>query len=128
MNLHHFSSLIFRLYSLLLVVTGWGIFYFDDFTQMGVFFNAYVGRAQSLHDFVTTSAITDNFWLWLTAIVFCMPVRKTVATLFDRHVANRRFKTKMVFATRTLLSVVLFVASVALLVGATNNAFIYTRF
>ena len=125
---YHFSSLIFRLYSLLLVVTGWGIFYFDDFTQMGVFFNAYVGRAQSLHDFVTTSAITDNFWLWLTAIVFCMPVRKTVATLFDRHVANRRFKTKMVFATRTLLSVVLFVASVALLVGATNNAFIYTRF
>ena len=124
----HLSSLIFRLYSLLLVVTGWGIFYFDDFSQMGVFFNAYVGRAQSLHDFVTTSALTDNFWLWLTAIVFCMPVRKTVATLFDRHVANRRFKTTMVFATRTLLSVVLFVASVALLVGATNNAFIYTRF
>ena len=125
---YHFSSLIFRLYSLLLVVTGWGIFYFDDFSQMGVFFNAYVGRAQSLHDFVTTSALTDNFWLWLTAIVFCMPVRKFVATQFDRHVANRRFKTKMVFATRTLLSVVLFVASVALLVGATNNAFIYTRF
>lgn len=126
--IHHLSSLIFRLYSLLLVVTGWGIFYFDDFSQMGVFFNAYVGRAQSLHDFVTTSALTDNFWLWLTAIVFCMPVRKFVATQFDRHVANRRFKTTMVFATRTLLSVVLFVASVALLVGATNNAFIYTRF
>ena len=121
-------SLIFRLYSLLLVVTGWGIFYFDDFSQMGVFFNAYVGRAQSLHDFVTTSALTDNFWLWLTAIVFCMPVRKFVATQFDRRVANRRFKTTVVFATRTLLSVALFVASVALLVGATNNAFIYTRF
>ena len=124
----HIPSPLLHLYSLLLVVTGWGIFYFDDFTQMGVFFNAYVGRAQSLHDFVTTSAITDNFWLWLTAIVFCMPVRKTVATLFDRHVANRRLKDTVVFATRTLLSVVLLVSSVALLVGATNNAFIYTRF
>jgi alginate O-acetyltransferase complex protein AlgI len=34
----------------------------------------------------------------------------------------------LVFITRLALSVVLLVLSVALLVGATNNAFIYTRF
>ena len=34
----------------------------------------------------------------------------------------------LTFAVRLTVSVVLLVLSVALLVGATNNAFIYTRF
>ena len=34
----------------------------------------------------------------------------------------------LLFVVRLSLSVVLLVLSVALLVGATNNAFIYTRF
>ena len=32
-------------YSLLLVVLGWGIFYFDDFGQMRHFFRAFFGRS-----------------------------------------------------------------------------------
>jgi alginate O-acetyltransferase complex protein AlgI len=38
------------------------------------------------------------------------------------------FGTTAVYATRIILSVGILILSTALLVGATNNAFIYTRF
>ena len=37
-------------------------------------------------------------------------------------------KKNITLATRTVVSIILLTLSVALLVGATNNAFIYTRF
>ena len=60
--------IVLHAYSLLLVVTGWGIFYFDDFGSMQTFFKAFTGNGQSLTDFVSLAAITDNFWLWSVAV------------------------------------------------------------
>ena len=128
LRLSHPPSLILHLYSLLLIIIGWGIFYFDDFGKMTTFFRSFFGQGSSLHDFVTVSALTDHFFLWTAAILFCMPTRRFIATQYDRHISDGWGKTTILFATRTLLSVVLLVLSVALLVGATNNAFIYTRF
>jgi alginate O-acetyltransferase complex protein AlgI len=52
-----------------------------------------------------------------------------VESFLDKHSANGNgLATTVVFTARTALSVAILVLSVALLVGATNNAFIYTRF
>ena len=124
----HPSSVLLHIYSLLLVIIGWGIFYFDDFGKMTTFFKSFFGQSESLHDFVTVSAITDHFFLWVAALLFCMPTRRFVAEQYTRRIPSGWGKEAMLFITRALLSVVLLILSVALLVGATNNAFIYTRF
>ena len=112
-----------------LVVIGWGIFYFDNFSQMTVFFQRFFGQAETFHDFLTTSAITDNFWMWVLALLFCMPVRSTSARLLARitHEGSNLHQT-LKFSVRLAVSLLMLILSVALLVGATNNAFIYTRF
>ena len=75
------------------------------------------------------SALLDNFWLWVVGIVFCLPVYDTVARLFHRVFRRQTtLKKNLVLLTRLSVSAVLLLVSVALLVGATNNAFIYTRF
>lgn len=122
-------SFLLHIYSLLLVIIGWGIFYFDDFTKMQHFFDAFCGNAKNVYDFAAESACMDNFWLWVAGILFCLPVYDTVAKLYNRYLPNNtRMKKNITLATRTVVSIILLTLSVALLVGATNNAFIYTRF
>ena len=121
--------IVLHAYSLLLVVTGWGIFYFDDFGSMQTFFKAFTGNGQSLTDFVSLAAITDNFWLWIVAVMFCMPLRHVASKLLGRMLGHgTAIHGSAVLCARVSISVVLLLLSVALLVGATNNAFIYTRF
>ena len=124
-------SPLLHLYSLLLVVIGWGIFYFDDFGRMLVFFKSFFGGGKTFDSFVTHSAFLDHFWIWVAAIVFSMPLRKTVSSF----VLHRQEESSvpsvynaMSLFVKTVFSVVMLVVCAALLVGATNNAFIYTRF
>lgn len=120
---------LLHIYSLILVVVGWGIFYFDDFDRMLVFFNAFVGYAGTLDDFIAVNALTDKFWLWVVAIVFCMPVHRWISGFTTRCLGGGGALESFVTLTaRVALSAGIVVLSVALLVGATNNAFLYTRF
>lgn len=122
-------AVVLHAYSLVLVVIGWGIFYFDDFQQMTGFFTAFTGQSEVFHDFVTMSALTDNFWLWVVALLFCMPIRTTVSQLAEKWLGSEtRLNCAVTTTSRIVISAFLLVLSVALLVGATNNAFIYTRF
>ena len=122
-------SPVLHLYSLALVVIGWGIFYFDDFHSMQTFFNAFWGNAKVATDFVSESALLDNFWLWVAALLFCLPLRHVLSEFVERSCNERRMlKQSLFFVAHLSVSLVMLICSVALLVGATNNAFIYTRF
>ena len=118
---------LLHLYSLLLVVVGWGIFYFEDFSRMGEFFSVFTGHGAPFHDFTVESAFFSNFWLWVTAVVFSMPVYDTITRLAGKWCPTSCISF-LALTVRLLLSIALLALSVSLLVGATNNAFIYTRF
>lgn len=122
-------SVLLHVYSLVIVVIGWGIFYFDDFSKMSTFFHSAFGGAKTLHNFVTEAAITDNFLLWLAAIVFCMPVRKMVSGYVAKFIDEESTAHGIIITgTQLVFSLLVIIISSALLVGATNNAFLYTRF
>lgn len=126
----HIPAFLLHIYSMLLVVIGWGIFYFDDFGRMMLFFRKFFGGAAQFDSFLTRSAITDHFWIWVAALLFAMPLRRMVGNAFDGLLSERcpqtcRFLT---LTFRLAVSFTLLVSCAALLVGATNNAFIYTRF
>lgn len=112
-------------YSLFLVILGWGIFYFTDMKQMMQFFHVLFGQTTQLTDFSSNTAIYDNFWLWIGGILFSMPVYKFVSTKCWKLVGE---SSVIALGTRIIVSLFLLLLSIALLVGATNNAFIYTRF
>ena len=110
---------LLHVYSLLLVVAGWGIFYFDDFLSMCRFFVAFLGLGQCLTDFASVNTLAQHGWLWVMAVVSCLPVRSWLPGI--RRVWLRQ-------SLRVAWASALLILSVALLVGATNNAFLYTRF
>ena len=118
-------SWILHVYSLFLVVVGWGIFYFEDFGQMTQFFQACFGKAAAVSDFAAVDALRSYAWLWVASIVFCLPVREWINRWSERWTVSHP---GLLFVSRSILAFFLLAVSVALLVGATNNAFLYTRF
>ena len=114
-----------HIYSLLLVIIGWGIFYFEDFGQMRHFFRAFFGGAEAFSDFTALNTLSSYGWLWVAAIVFCLPVREWINAWYARW---RQPRPALHTVMRCIVALLLLTVSVALLVGATNNAFLYTRF
>lgn len=108
-----------HLYSLLLILLGWGIFYFDDFSRMGMFFSSLFGGASQWIGIEVSTVFFSNFWILITALLFCLPLREWV---------EKRIPATATTVGRIIASVLLLIISVTLLVGATNNAFLYTRF
>ena len=118
-------AFVLHLYSLILVILGWGIFYYVDFSRMTTFFPVLFGQAESFTDFTVRSALTSRFWLWVAAILCCLPLGRWIQGLIgEKHFLGRSVLAVM----RIVVAVALLAVSVALLVGATNNPFIYTRF
>ena len=112
-----------------MITISWGIFYFDTLGAMGTFFKSFVGCGNTASDIAEQSAIWGNFWLWAAAIIFSMPVRKFIAEKTSHVLRNNPTTLSYVELTsRIVVSLLIIITSVALLVGATNNAFIYTRF
>lgn len=120
---------LLHIYALVVVVLGWGIFYFDDMTALGTFFKALFGASSHPTDFTVEGALFDNFWLWITAILFCMPVRSYASYLPFRMLPRFEGTARnIILLSRIGVGTILLIVSVALLIGATNNAFLYTRF
>ena len=109
-----------HIYSLLAVYVGWGIFYFDDFGAMQTFFKSFFHGVGDWSGFEVKQVITGNLWLWIVALIFCIPVRK----MAEEHITQPAIK----YAIRASVSLIILFLSVSLLVGATNNAFLYFRF
>ena len=118
-------AVLLHVYSLFLVVLGWGIFYFVDLSQMTAFFPVLFGKAGALTDFTVRSAVTSRFWLWIAAVACCLPLGRWLESLIG---TKRAFGRSVLAVSKIVVAVAILSVSVALLVGATNNPFIYTRF
>ncbi len=121
-------SPLLHIYSLLLIVWGWALFYFDDLGKLATFNSALFGLSGKGYDFIAQTTLQGNCYLWLAALLLCMPVRRWVAQWLDNKSLTSATWHAATTTLRIVVSVALLLLSVCLLIGATNNAFIYTRF
>lgn len=121
-----------HIYALFVILVGWAIFYFDDMDKLGIFYKAFFGFTAAEGGGLpmnVESLIFDNFWIWIAAIILCLPIRRIMARKADEYaLAGPGYLSHTLLATRAVISLCILGISVALLVGATNNAFLYTRF
>lgn len=120
-----------HIYAIFVILVGWGLFYFDDFGRLGQFYHALFGMGSSQGlPMDVESVLSDNFWLWIAAILFCLPIRPFVSKRLERAAEFSESNTGVYFLYigRAFIALIILVVCASLLVGATNNAFIYTRF
>lgn len=120
---------LLHFYAVAIVVMGFGIFYFDDFTRLRDFFSVAFGGGTEALSFADKNILFEKFWLFLAAILLAAPLRGGIARLSNRLLANHEVTRQGIsLAVRLSFSLIILLVSIALLVGATNNAFLYTRF
>ena len=126
---HKIPAFLMHIYALIIVVVGWGIFYFDNFDNMKLWFSSAFGQRALEFSIVEETALTDYFWIWVVALIFCIPLRRWVENGFAKLLPQHSAGGNYIDATlKAFASLIILVLCVTLLVGATNNAFIYTRF
>ncbi len=118
-------TVVTHIYSKIIIIIGFGIFYFEDFTQLGNFFKNLVGaNGNALSDTIATTSLVNNCFLVAAAILACFPVGNLVGKLFDKntHTIALGQTLKVVYCLGLLIICSL------LLVDATSNPFLYFRF
>jgi len=115
-----------HLYCVLLVMLGWNLFMFGDFTQSLTYFNAlFGGYGAGLWNTETIYLFLNHAVLLVVLIVGCTQLPKKIGNAFTVRFAENDV---VILAARGLLYVGIFLLSVAWLVDASYNPFLYFRF
>jgi alginate O-acetyltransferase complex protein AlgI len=115
------------LYLLFAATLGWALFYFTDLNKLAVYVGAMFGAGNiKLIDELTKTTMLNNIFIIAAAIIFCMPIVPKIKAFFEKRKgeASVSFYT----AAQTVSAAAVLVISSILLVGATNNPFLYFRF
>ena len=107
--------------TLFLVVIGWTLFYFTDFSQLTAFFGTMFGKGCALYDITTVSVFYGNIVLLGALILASTPLPYKI---FEKLISVKGIG--MIIEAVVLIG--LFAACLATLTGATSNPFLYFRF
>lgn len=114
-----------HIYNKIVIVIGFGIFYFENLSQLGIFFKNLIGlNSNSLIDEFTKLSVTNNLYLLIAAVICCFPVAKLISRLAEKKDGILY----LVSSVKAVANVALLLVSSILLVDATNNPFLYFRF
>lgn len=114
-----------HIYNKIVIIIGFGIFYFEDLGQLGIFFKNLIGlNGNKFIDETVKMSATNNIFLIIIAILACFPIKEIFKTKPDCGT----FRLCFVNTTKIIYSVALLVICSILLVDATSNPFLYFRF
>lgn len=124
-RLKKIPDVIMHIYTKLVIVIGFGIFYFTKFSQLGDFLKNLVGlNSNRLADIYVKSSITNNIWLIVAAVVFCFPVVPKIKKFCEK----RESTTAVYSVCETAINIALLIVCTIFLTLQTRNPFFYANF
>ncbi len=120
-----------HLYCILIIVIGFGIFYFENLGQLGYFFRNIFGIGVLLGkitwtDVISASSFRSNIFLILAALVLCFPVFPKFRAFIEKSREDEIFaiwKQGLV-----VVCAILMVVCAIMLVDSTSHTFLYWQF
>ena len=114
-----------HIYTKLVIIIGFGIFYFTDIKQLGYFFRGilFFSKAGFVGDTFPTYFV-NNIFLFLIALVCCFPIVPFIQKKLESHKA---LQTAAGVAWGAFCIALLIISSI-FLVNATEHPFLYTNF
>ncbi len=114
-----------HLYSKLVIVLGFGIFYFEDMGRLGLFFKGLVGaNGNALTNIAVQTTFMNNIFLFAAAVLFCFPVIPTL----KKWIVTKANGAAISGTAQIVCNVVLLAVCSIMLVNNTNNPFAYWNF
>lgn len=111
-----------HLYTIIIFVLGWALFYYTDFNSLKDWFICAFGGTGKLYDYVGFTTLMSNLWLLIACAVVSTPLLKRGYGWFAD-----KCKAVNIIVTPVLVAALL-VFCFILLVGESYNPFLYFRF
>lgn len=116
---------ILHIYNKIVIVLGFGIFYFENIGDLGKFFGNLVGaNGNALIDTAIQTTFMNNVFLFAAAVLFCFPIIPKIKSLLMKNAGGAIVNGTL----EVVCNVAILVISSIMLVNATNNPFLYWRF
>jgi len=117
--------IIQHVYSIIIIVFGWAIFYYTDIHQLSSFIKIIAGFSDNpLSNMEVNSIFMNNIYWLILSLALCMPVYSYLQNMMIKKIANGN----VISGINISINIVLLIISVTLLVGSTYNPFLYFRF
>lgn len=114
-----------HIYSKLVIIIGFGIFYFEDIGNLGLFLrNLTPANPNGWASIVEQISLYNNLFLIIAAIICTFPLIKWFGKLSERSIGAKT----AVCVSRTVICAGLLMLSSILMVDATTQAFLYWHF
>jgi len=118
-----------HIYTMFLVIIGWGFFYFDDMERLKSFFWIMFGiNGNPFANITDKSVFINHILFFAVAIIAATPVSKIIRKYFTKLSAKSQTMGFVCDAVLVLTGVFLLFVNTAALVGSTYNPFLYFRF
>lgn len=118
-------SVIMHIYNKIVIIIGFGIFYFTDISRLGIFLGNLIGlNGNPFTDISVETSFMNNIFLILFAVLVCIPVIPKGKMLLQKTEAGENVLGIVTIVSNVLILVVCSI----LLVENTNNPFLYWQF
>ncbi len=119
---------VMHVYNKLVIIVGFGIFRFEDFSQLGKFFSNLVGAGKNAFtDGPTNDTVMKYIMVFIVSLVACFPIvpylKNKISSLPSKTQGNI-----MVCNTVVLLFLLFLNTAVLVATSSSNNPFLYWRF
>lgn len=120
-------KLVLHVYSMFIIIFGWVIFYFEDFGRLGNFIKILFGAGSAPNwDIITQGELTGNLYLLIIAVICSLPVGQLIENIYSKSLMKGG--SAALTLCKSVCAVSLLAVSTLLLIGDTNNPFLYFRF
>ncbi len=121
-------DVVMHIYNKIIIILGFGIFYFTNMTEMGDFFKALVGA--NGNEFISDNTILgfqSYIWIFLVSLIACFPIVPAIKQRIENMSYAAKGASRII---QTALVCGMLYICVNLLVDSflTNNPFLYFRF
>ncbi len=121
-------KVIMHIYNKIVIIIGFGIFYFEDIDRLSAFVKNLIGlNGNVFFDEAVRVSFVNNVFLIILAVVACIPVIPYLKKHIENKVSNDT-SYMIMRSVQTVSSIALLMVSSIMLVDATNNPFLYFRF
>ena len=124
-NISKWPIVLRHIYNKLVIIIGFGIFYFENLGNLGTFLKGLIGlNGNEFIDLQVRMSFVNNMFLVIAALICCFPILSIPKKISESSPAA---KVTISFAG-TVCCLLIFIISSILLVNATNHPFLYFRF
>ena len=113
--------LLSRIYTMIAVLFGFGLFYFTDFTELAAFIRALFSVGVPMENFLPKAVLSGYIWLIIVLAVASTTLPKRFVRFICEMFPKTRYSEPVFAAACTLVSLFM-------LLGQTYNPFLYFRF